>query len=88
MKQFPNIMNPEDKEKWIKAGRIAAEVREWSKQLIKPGAKLLDIANAIENKIREKGAFPAFPVNLSLNEIAAHYTPILDDQIVLTALII
>lgn len=84
MKQYPNIMNPEDKEKWIKAGKIASEVREWSKSLIKPGAKLLDVANAIEAKIREKGAFPAFPVNLSLNEIAAHYTPILNDQIVLS----
>ncbi len=84
MQQFPNIMNPEDKEKWIKAGKIASEVREWSKSLIKPGAKLLDIANAIENKIREKGATPGFPVNLSLNETAAHYTPVLNDSIVLS----
>ena len=84
MKQYPNIMNPEDKEKWIKAGKIASEVREWSKSLITPGAKLLDIANAIEDKIREKGAFPAFPVNLSLNEIAAHYIPVLHDSIVLS----
>ncbi|MEK6867404.1 MAG: type II methionyl aminopeptidase [Nanoarchaeota archaeon] len=84
MKQFPNIMNPEDKEKWITAGKIASEVREWSKSLIIPGAKLLDIANAIEHKIREKGVFPAFPVNLSLNEIAAHYTPVLNDSIVLS----
>ncbi len=84
MKEFPNIMNPEDKEKWIKAGKIASEVREWSKSIIKPGAKLLDIANAIENKIREKGATPGFPVNLSLNETAAHYTPVLNDTIVLT----
>ena len=81
-------MNPEDKEKWIKAGQIASEVREWSKSLIKPGAKLLDIANAIEDKIREKGAFPAFPVNLSLNDIAAHYTPVLNDSIVLSDQII
>ncbi len=84
MGPFPNIINQKDKEKWIKAGKIAAEVREWSKQLIKPSAKLLDIANAIENKIREKGAVPAFPVNLSLNEIAAHYTPIMNDPIILS----
>ena len=88
MKQYPNIMNPEDKEKWIKAGKIASDIREWSKSLIKPGVKLLDVANAIENKIREKGAFPAFPVNLSLNEIAAHYTPVLNDSIVLSDQII
>lgn len=84
MKQFPNIMEPEQRENWVKAGKIAAEVREWSKQLIKPGEKLLDIADAIENKIREKGAVPGFPVNLSLNETAAHYTPILNDTLVLS----
>lgn len=84
MQHFPNIMEPEQRENWINAGKIAAEVREWSKQLIKPGAKLLDIANAIEAKIREKEAVPGFPVNLSLNETAAHYTPILNDALVLS----
>jgi len=68
---------------WLKAGQIAAEVREFSKQLIKPGAKLLDIANKIENKIRELGAVPGFPVNLSMNEIAAHYSPVFEDPTIL-----
>lgn len=68
---------------WIKAGSIASEVREYSKTLIKPGAKLLDIANKIEDKIRELGAVPAFPVNLSSNEVAAHYTPAYNDETVL-----
>lgn len=68
---------------WIKAGKITSEVREWSKSLIKPGAKLLDVATAIENKIREKGAVPGFPVNLSLNATAAHYTPVPSDTIIL-----
>ena len=83
MKQFPNIIPDEERELWIKAGKIAAEVREWSKSLFKPNAKLLDIANAIENKIKEKGALPAFPVNMSLNQAAAHYTPVKDDPIIL-----
>ncbi|MFA6889384.1 MAG: type II methionyl aminopeptidase [Candidatus Woesearchaeota archaeon] len=83
MKQFPNIITAEEREHWITAGKITAEVREWSKSLFKPGVKLVDIANAIENKIKEKGAVPAFPVNLSLNEAAAHYTPIKDDLIIL-----
>ncbi len=68
---------------WIKAGKIASEVREWSKSLIKPDTKLLDIANKIENKIIELGGELAFPVNLSLNECAAHYTPIPNDEIIL-----
>lgn len=83
MKQFPNIIPDEEKELWIKAGKIASEVREWSKSLFKPGARLVDIANAIENKIKENGAVLGFPVNLSLNEAAAHYTPLKDDAIIL-----
>jgi len=58
-----------------KAGQIAKKVREFAKEIIKPEAKLLDIAEKIESKIIELGGKPAFPVNLSINEIAAHYTP-------------
>lgn len=75
-------------DKWIKAGKITSEVREHSKSLVKPGAKLWDIADAIEAKIRSLGAVPAFPVNLSMNEIAAHYTPVKDDSFVLSDQII
>jgi len=64
-----------EREKLLEAGRIAAEARELAKQLIKPGAKLLDVAEAIETRIKELGGEVAFPVNISINEIAAHYTP-------------
>ncbi len=62
-------------DKYIQAGRIAAEVREESRAFVKVNASLLDIAEKIEALIREKGAEPAFPVNISINEAAAHYTP-------------
>ncbi|MBN2457644.1 type II methionyl aminopeptidase [Candidatus Woesearchaeota archaeon] len=67
---------------WLRSGSIASKAREYSKTLIKPGAKLLDVADRIEAKIRELGAEPGFPVNISLNEIAAHYTPVPDDELV------
>jgi len=70
-------------EDWIKAGQIASQVREYSKKLVKPGEKLLDIADKIEAKIRELGAIPGFPVNLSSNEVAAHYTPVFKDETIL-----
>jgi methionyl aminopeptidase len=73
----------EDYKDWILAGKIAAEVREYSKNLIHPGEKLIDIAEKIEGKIKELGAQPAFPVNLSMNETAAHYTPVTGDKIIL-----
>jgi methionyl aminopeptidase len=41
---------------------------------------LIEIAETIEAMIREEGAKPAFPVNISINEIAAHYTPEFEDK--------
>ena len=67
-------------EKIIQAGKIAKQVREYAKEIIKPGTPLLEIAEKIESKISELGGKPAFPTNLSINEIAAHYTPSSDDK--------
>lgn len=71
------------KDDWIHAGQIAAEVREWSKKLIKPGEKLVEVADQIDNKINEKAA-TAFPVSLAINECAAHYAPMHQDPIIIT----
>ncbi len=62
------------------ACKITAKVREESKKLIKPGAKYLEVVEWIENRIKELGAFPAFPVNISVNSIAAHDTAKVDDD--------
>ena len=69
-------------EDYRKAGRIAKEVLLFGRDLIKKDAKLLDVCNKIENKIFELGAKPAFPVQISCNEIAAHYCPEDNDQII------
>jgi len=69
-----------DKEKILKAGEIAKRVREYTKSIIRVNMHLLEIAEKIENKITELGGKPAFPVNLSINEIAAHYTPSYNDE--------
>ncbi len=68
-----------EKDKVIQAGKIAVEARTYARELIKPGMPLLEIAEKIESKIIELGGLLAFPVNLSINEIAAHYTPSHDD---------
>ncbi len=69
-----------DKEQIIKAGKIAQEVKVYARSIIKKDMLLLEIANKIEEKIFELGGEPAFPTNLSINEIAAHYTPTYDDD--------
>ncbi|HLD55664.1 MAG TPA: type II methionyl aminopeptidase [Candidatus Nanoarchaeia archaeon] len=63
-----------------KAGKIAKEVKDYAKSFIKKDMSLLEIAEKIENKIIELGGKMAFPTNLSINEIAAHYTPAHNDE--------
>jgi len=69
-----------EKSKILKAGEIAKQVREFAKSIVKLNMPLLEIAEKIESKIIELGGKPAFPVNLSINEIAAHYTPSYNDE--------
>src|SRR3989344_4883104 len=75
-------MNEEDIKKYEKAGKIAAGVLEFGRRLIKEDVLLIDVADKIEEKIILLGGKPAFPVNISLNSIAAHYTPSIDDKTV------
>jgi len=69
-----------EKTKIVKAGKIASEVKSWIKPHVKKDILLLEIAEEIEKKIIELGGSPAFPVNLSINEHAAHYTPSHNDE--------
>jgi len=64
----------------IQAGKILSEVKVYAKKIIKKNIPLLEIAEKIEEKIIELKGKPAFPINLSINEIAAHYTPTYDDK--------
>lgn len=68
---------------YIRAGQIAAQVRENARKKNHVGRTVYEICDSIEREINERGGQPAFPVNISLNEIAAHYTAEPDDQIVI-----
>jgi len=68
-----------DKEKILKAGKIASEVREWIRKKIKKDMLLVEIADMIEDKMVELGGKPAFPTCLSVDENAAHYIPYHND---------
>ncbi|MCD6477080.1 MAG: type II methionyl aminopeptidase [Candidatus Aenigmarchaeota archaeon] len=76
-------MEKEIIEKYVKAGLIAKQAREYGVKLIKDGARALDIAEAVERKIRELGGEIAFPTNISINDLAAHYTPIQNDPLII-----
>ena len=61
-------------------GSVSFRALKNAAAMVKPGAKLLEIANSAEKFVREQGYELAFPINLSANERAAHYSPSFDDQ--------
>lgn len=63
-------------EKLHQAGKISANVRKTIASKTKPGVKVLDLCMTADEMIRNEGAIQAFPINISINEIAAHYTAI------------
>jgi methionyl aminopeptidase len=65
---------------YLRAGKIASEVRENARKKNHVGSTLFEICESVEAEIRGRNAEPAFPVNTSLNEIAAHYTAEPGDQ--------
>ncbi|MFH1399834.1 MAG: type II methionyl aminopeptidase [Candidatus Woesearchaeota archaeon] len=67
--------------KYEKAGRIAAEVREFGRGLIKQKSYMLDVIERLEEMIRQKGGEPAFPTQISMDHIAAHFYPDQDEKI-------
>ncbi len=64
-------MNVADYEK---AGAVAAKAREAARSRDWVGKTVLEICERVEGDIRKGGAACAFPVNASINEVAAHYT--------------
>jgi methionyl aminopeptidase len=75
-------MNEQVYEKYKRAGKIAGQARDFGVGLIKPGVSFLSVAQSVESFILNNGAGVAFPVNISINEVAAHYTPCVDDSLV------
>jgi methionyl aminopeptidase len=67
-------------EKYRRAGTILSEVRTQAVKKVIVGESLLTVAEFIENMIRDKGGEPAFPVNISRNDEAAHSTPSFNDK--------
>ena len=67
-------MNDEIFEKYRQAGAIASRILREGARGIRVGESYLDLVESIESRVREEGVSLAFPLNLSLNEDAAHDT--------------
>lgn len=64
----------EDLKKFRLSGKILRKVREEIKKVVHEDMLIIDVCEKAEKLIRENGGKPAFPCNVSINEIAAHYT--------------
>jgi len=67
-------------ENYLHAGNIAAAILKEGAQAIRVGASYLDVVESVEARVTEEGGGLAFPLNLSLNEDAAHDTASVGDE--------
>lgn len=81
-------MNSKYKQNFIQAGALAKQVRAYGKSLIQKGASYLDVMAKINRKIVDFDARPAFPPQLALNDVAAHFLPLPGEDIIFSDQII
>ena len=70
-------------EDFKKSGEISRKAREYAEEITVVGMKHIDLVEKIEEKIRKLGGKPGFPVDVSINSMAAHQTPNVGDEKVL-----
>jgi methionyl aminopeptidase len=67
-------MRDEVQDAYLEAGKIASRILSRSLPRVRVGASFLGVVVEAEDLVRSEGAGLAFPLNLSLNEAAAHDT--------------
>ena len=73
-------MKDEILEKYFAAGKLAATILRESAQEIRVGRSYLELVESVEGRVKNEGADLAFPLNVSLNEDAAHDTASAGDE--------
>lgn len=76
-------METEIIKKYESAGAVWKSAIALSQKKCKEGKSLLELASEVEALVKENGASDAFPINLSINEEAAHFTPKYNDTYLL-----
>jgi len=77
------ILTDEEIDKAKLAGKIAAKAIIHGRSLIKPGVKVVDILDQVEEFIHQNNGKIAFPAQIAINELAAHFCPLEDDETVI-----
>ena len=68
-------MDIDELEKWKEAGKLAHDALHFGKELIEEGKSMLEITEKIESYVYDNGGKLAFPTNLAINNVGAHWTP-------------
>jgi methionyl aminopeptidase len=65
----------------LRAGEVSREARERAVELVHEGGLLRDLAEEVEGLMARRGLRPSFPTGISIDHVAAHYTPTHDDNL-------
>lgn len=74
------LESPEIKNKFKEAGKIGKLALQKALSEIEPNRTFIQVAEAVEKEIMDLGGKPSFPVNLSVDNEAAHFTPAYNDK--------
>ncbi len=69
-----SLYDEEALQKFRLSGKILRETREEMRGLVNENMPIVEVCEKAEGLIRQKGGKPAFPCNVSINEVTAHYT--------------
>jgi len=68
-------LNPEEIKKWKTAGKLARDALHFGRDLIEAEKSMLNVTEEIEQFVKKNGGELAFPTNLAVNNVGAHWTP-------------
>ena len=68
-------MDINELDKWKESGKLAHDALHFGKELIEEGKSMLEITEKIESYVYDNGGKLAFPTNLAINNVGAHWTP-------------
>jgi len=73
------MVSSDELDKIVRAGKIISSTLKYASSIVKPGVPVIDVCERLERYIISLGGELAFPCNVSINDIAAHYTSPLND---------
>jgi methionyl aminopeptidase len=77
------MISKEELDAYRSAAEIIAQLRKSIPQLVREGVPIRELCEKVETETVALGGQPAFPCNVGINEVAAHYTSPWDDTSVI-----